>query len=59
MTNLFHGHENLNKTQCIIFKAKNKKIARHIEIQINKQLIEQVNSTKILGLIVDKELTWE
>ena len=50
---------NVNKTQYIIFKAKNKKISHNIEIQINNQIIEQVNSTKFLGLIMDKELTWK
>lgn len=50
---------NVSKTQFIIFKAKNKKISHNIEIQINKQIIEQVNNTKFLGLIIDKELTWK
>ena len=50
---------NVNKTQYIIFKAKNKTISPNIEIQIKKQIIEQVNSTKSLGLMIDKELTWK
>ena len=50
---------NLSKTQFIIFKAKNKKNSHNIEIQINKQIIEQVNNAKFLGLILDKELTWK
>ena len=40
-------------------RTKNKKISHNIEIQINNQIIEQVNSTKFLGLIMDKELTWK
>jgi len=44
---------NLNETQYIIFKVKNKKFTDNI----NKQIIEQVNSKKSLGLIMDKELT--
>ena len=50
---------NVNKMQYIIFKAKNKTISHNIEIRINNQIIEQVNSTKFLGLIMDKELTWK
>ena len=50
---------NVSKTQFIIFEAKIKKISHNIEIQINKQIIEQANYTKFLGLIIDKELTWK
>ena len=50
---------NVSKTEYIIFKAKNKKIAQNIEIQIDNQIIEQVKKTKFLGLIIDKELSWK
>ena len=50
---------NIKKTQFVIFKAKNKKIPKSIEIRINDQIIEQVNKSKFLGLTIDKELTWK
>ena len=50
---------NIKKTQFVIFKAKNKKIPKSIEIRINDQIIEQVNKSKFLGLTIDKVLTWK
>ena len=50
---------NVSKTQFIILKAKSKKKPHKFEIQINKQIIEHVNSTKSLGLIINKELSWK
>lgn len=49
----------VSKTQFIILKAKSKKKPQKFEIQINKQTVEHVNSTKSLGLIIDKELSWK
>ena len=38
------------------FYTKNKKKPSNFEIEINKETVEQVNSTRFLGLIIDKEL---
>ena len=40
----------------LFFKTKNKKKPSNFEIEINKETVEQVNSTRFLGLIIDKEL---
>ena len=50
---------NVSKTQFIIFQAKNKKIHHNLQVQMNDQRIEQVNNTKFLGLIIDKDLSWK
>ena len=46
----------LAKLTLLFFKTKNKKKPSNFEIEINKETVEQVNSTRFLGLIIDKEL---
>ena len=43
---------NVNETQYIIFEAKNKKISHNIDIQIKKQIIQEVNSNSIRSLVL-------
>ena len=47
----------VSKTQFIICKAINKRKSRNSEIQIDKQIIEQVNSTKFLELNFNRQRT--
>ena len=47
---------NVNKTHFMIFKTKNKKLTQHMSIMINGEQIEQVKSTKFLGLYIDEQL---
>lgn len=51
-TNIFFL--NISKTHFIIFKTENKEKPSNFEIKINKETFEQVNSTKFLGLIIEK-----
>ena len=51
-TNIFFL--NISKTHFIIFKTENKEKPSDFEIKINKETFEQVNSTKFLGLIIEK-----
>ena len=46
----------LAKLTLLFFKTKNKKKPSNFEIEINKETVEKVNSTRFLGLIIDKEL---
>ena len=51
-TNIFFL--NISKTHFIVFKTENKEKPSNFEIKINKETFEQVNSTKFLGLIIEK-----
>ena len=46
----------LAKLTLLFFKTKTKKKPSNFEIEINEETVEQVNSTRFLGLIIDKEL---
>ena len=48
----------LKKRHVIIFKTRRKKID-NIIVKINDTKIKQVESTKILGLYIDSNLTWK
>lgn len=50
---------NINKTNYMIFAAKNKKIGNHKPLQINNQTIKRVEAEKYLGLTLDNQLTWK
>ena len=50
---------NVKKTHFVIYKAKNKKMANNITINIGNQSIEQVNNTNFLGLYNDQDLSWK
>lgn len=50
---------NVSKTNYIIFKAKNKKISDHDPLILNNMTINQIDSERYLGLIVDSKLTWK
>lgn len=49
---------NLDKTKYVMFKQKNK-IVRNPQIKINSINIEQVDTIKYLGLIMDNNLSWK
>ena len=48
----------LKKRHVIIFKTRRKKID-NIIVKINDTKIKQVESTKILGIYIDSNLTWK
>ena len=49
---------NVKKTHFIVF-TKRKKFNESIKLLIDNQTIEEVRSTKCLGVIIDKKLTWK
>ena len=50
---------NVRKTHYMIFHGKNRKIETNHSIQINSELIERVDSTKFIGVVMDSKLTWQ
>lgn len=50
---------NANKTNYMIYSAKNKKIADYEPLKINNHPINKVDKEKFLGLILDKHLNWK
>ena len=49
---------NIKKTDVIIFKTRRKKID-NIIVKINYTEIKQVESTKVLGIYIDSNVTWK
>lgn len=49
---------NILKSNVVIFHPKYKKINEKIEIKINQKTIKENNYAKYLGVLIDKNLTW-
>ena len=47
---------NVNKTEMIIFKPKNKTITKHLNIRISGQKIKPSNQVKYVGVIPQEDL---
>ena len=50
---------NIDKTHFMIFKPKRKKYAASGDIVINGSTINEVDSTKFLGVLIDNNLSWK
>jgi hypothetical protein len=50
---------NVKKSNLLLFNLSNKNISTTINIAIDNQILEEKNSTKYLGVIFDKKLSWE
>ena len=50
---------NIDKTQCILFKGKKKKINRTSNVNVSNRIITFVDHIKFLGVTIDSSLTWE
>ena len=51
---------NLKKTFCMLLGTRQKLIqADKIEIMLESEIIEMVDSHKLLGVIIDKHLSWD
>ena len=48
---------NASKTKFVLFKGENKSQNEQISFRINN-IIKQVSSVRLLGLIIDEGLTW-
>ena len=49
---------NVNKTQMIMFFSE-KKLTPHNEVILRNEVVERVNKTQFLGVIVDQHLNWK
>ena len=50
---------NYEKTNFILFHAKNKRIPTYFDkIEIDRNIIKRVSTTKYLGIFLDEHLTW-
>ena len=47
-----------NKTKCMLIVAKYKLRSTYLDLNVNKFCIENVESHEILGVYVDKHLSW-
>ena len=50
---------NIDKTNFIIFHPFNKPSKHNVTIKINKKAINEKESTKYLGVIIDSSLRWK
>ncbi len=50
---------NVKKSNCVIFRPARKKPPRKIKLEINGDQIEELDSTKYLGVILDQKLNWK
>ena len=50
---------NVRKSNCVIFRPARKKPPRNIKLEINGDQIEELDSTKYLGVILDQKLNWK
>ena len=51
---------NLKKTKYIIFCANNKSYPKHeLNVKLDNQIIDQVNSTTFLGVHINQHLDWK
>ena len=50
---------NVNKSKCMFFSSKRMKVNPKVNLTINKQNIEQVDSFKFLGYTLDEHLKWD
>ena len=49
---------NIDKTNFMVFKTKNKRVLANNDVKINNTKLTRVISTKFLGIILDENLTW-
>ena len=50
---------NLKKTNCMLFKPRQKRYHFPMQICINEQRIEQVKETVFLGVVLDEHQSWK
>ena len=50
---------NVSKSNFILFRSPYVKISNSIKLKIDDEIVEERGSTKYLGIIIDKHLTWK
>ena len=50
---------NVKKSNFIIFKSHKRKLKKHLSLKLNNEMLQCVEHTKFLGIIIDQHLTWK
>ena len=50
---------NLSKSNFLLIRPSQKKLARKIELMLNKEPLKEVDEAKYLGVLIDKNLNWK
>ena len=50
---------NTDKTKFVLFQTAQKHLTNNISLHINNKQIEQTNSMKYLGVLIDSQLNWK
>ena len=50
---------NVDKTDIILFRSKNKKVEKKLNFRINGQKIIPTTHTKYSGILLDQHLSWD
>lgn len=50
---------NLSKCTFLLIRPSQKKLARKIELMLNKEPLKEVDEAKYLGVLIDKNLNWK
>ena len=50
---------NIKKTNFIIFKSHKKRLRRDLRLTLNGTVLQRVEDSKFLGIVIDQHLTWK
>ena len=50
---------NIKKTNFIIFKSHKKRLRRDLHLTLNGNVLQRVEESKFLGIVIDQHLTWK
>ena len=50
---------NVNKSNFMIIKPRQKKLPRNIKLSLNSETLKESDCVKYLGVLIDKNLTWK
>ena len=50
---------NIKKTNFIIFKSNKKRLRRDLRLTLNGTVLQRVEGSKFLGIVIDQHLTWK
>ena len=50
---------NIKETNFIIFKSNKKRLRRDLRLTLNGTVLQRVEDSKFLGIVIDQHLTWK
>ena len=50
---------NVKKSNFIIFRSHKRKLKNHLSLKLSNELLQCIEHTKFLGIIIDQHLTWK